>query len=714
MKHIYKIGLCVAFFVVATSCADNDLLEFSVEKPTTVALQEELNGYDFLKSYVNRQANTAFKLGAGVSVSEYISGDVRYRMINNNFDEVTAGYEMKHGAVVQANGSLSLSNVQNLLNMAKTAGITVYGHTLCWHANQNATYLNKTIAPEVIPSTGGPALEASVITNTDFEGGATGWAGWGNGSTRGVTAAGEGFGGTGFAYYFTNPSATNFWSAQVAYDLSPLQMGSTYVLNFRVRANTAGNIRAEIQSTSDYSSNGFGTFAMTTEWKEYTLETVASKADRNRFLFSFGDFAGTVYVDNVTLRRVNPDGGGASGKFVVADFEGDDLGITYPMTNGGSGTVVTDPQGSSKVLNIKGAQTHPQFEVTLPPGVNLGHCTTVTLDFLGTGSTGRFGAGMRMSVNGGALAAYGSPASFGAADNVWLREMIKLPVESLNLTEAQKKLNSFTLAVGSGTGTANYYIDNVTVDWKVTGDLIVEKTPEQKNEIITAELERWIAGMMEVSKEYVKAWDVVNEPMDDGSPYELKTGVGKTLSPDEFYWQDYMGKDYAVKAFELAREYGNTNDILFINDYNLEYNLDKCRGLIEYVEYIESKGVTVDGIGTQMHISTTTSKDNIVEMFELLAATGKLIKISELDIGVGVKTTAATDEHYIAQAEMYKFVVEKYLEIIPAAQRYGITIWSPRDSPENSGWRAGEPIGLWTEDGRIRKRAYAAVAEGLQ
>src|SRR5690606_1731130 len=112
-------------------------------------------------------------------------------------------------------------------------------------------------------------------------------------------------------------------------------------------------------------------------------------------------------------------------------------------------------------------------------------------------------------------------------------------------------------------------------------------------------LTQFISGMVDTCKNYVKAWDVVNEPMDDGKPYELKTGIGKAnIASDEFYWQDYMGKDYAVEAFKLARQHGNQDDKLFINDYNLEYNLDKCKGLIQYVEYIESKGAKVDGIGT--------------------------------------------------------------------------------------------------------------------
>ncbi len=83
-----------------------------------------------------------------------------------------------------------------------------------------------------------------------------------------------------------------------------------------------------------------------------------------------------------------------------------------------------------------------------------------------------------------------------------------------------------------------------------------------------------------------------------------------------------------------------------------------------------------------------------------------------MDIGVGVKTTVATDEDYIAQAEMFEYVVSKYMELIPANQRYGITVWSPFDSPKNGNWRAGEPIGLWTES-YLRKRAYGGFADGL-
>ncbi|MCU6167778.1 endo-1,4-beta-xylanase, partial [Enterobacter roggenkampii] len=127
-----------------------------------------------------------------------------------------------------------------------------------------------------------------------------------------------------------------------------------------------------------------------------------------------------------------------------------------------------------------------------------------------------------------------------------------------------------------------------------------------------------------------------------------------------------------VTAIRIARsQEGHADDKLFINDYGLENSLDKCRGLIEYVKYVESKGVKVDGIGTQMHVSLNgVNKETIAEHFRLLAATGKLIKISELDMGInvdgkGIKTEDATDEQLREQAELYKYIVKTYFEIIP-------------------------------------------------
>ena len=112
-----------------------------------------------------------------------------------------------------------------------------------------------------------------------------------------------------------------------------------------------------------------------------------------------------------------------------------------------------------------------------------------------------------------------------------------------------------------------------------------------------------------------------------------------------------------------------------------------------------------------MHISCyanpqtqESKKAAIVNMFKLMAASGKLVRVSELDMGYvdangnPVKTGDMTEEQHKQMAEHYKFVVKAYLENIPANQQWGICQWCATDAPVDSGWRGGEPVGLWDKD----------------
>lgn len=153
----------------------------------------------------------------------------------------------------------------------------------------------------------------------------------------------------------------------------------------------------------------------------------------------------------------------------------------------------------------------------------------------------------------------------------------------------------------------------------------------------------------------------------------------------------------------------------------------KVKSLINWIKRWESDGETkIDGIGTQMHVSYILNEadqkkqeESIVNMFELLAASGKLIKITELDMGIvekafgeGIKTELVTFEQHQKMSDFYKFIIQKYFEIIPVAQQYGITQWAATDSPADSGWRKGQPIGLWDLNYN-RKHTYAGFADGL-
>src|SRR5687768_8153576 len=156
MKRFSKITIGLAALFAVASCNRYEPLDYEVDKPESVTVQEDIDSYPALKSYINRSANPNFKFGVALSLDEYVNKSVKYRLANKNFDEIVLGYAMKHGAVVQADGSLALDNVKALLQTAKAAGVSVYGHTLAWHANQNAKYLNSLIAPIIIPATGGP------------------------------------------------------------------------------------------------------------------------------------------------------------------------------------------------------------------------------------------------------------------------------------------------------------------------------------------------------------------------------------------------------------------------------------------------------------------------------------------------------------------------------------------------------------------------------
>ncbi|AXY74592.1 1,4-beta-xylanase [Paraflavitalea soli] len=713
MNSLHKIAAGFTVLVAMAACNKYKAAEFSVDKPATVAAQEDIDAYPALKSYINRAAHPNFKWGVALGLQEYLDKGVKYRLANKNFDEIVLGYEMKHGAVVQANGNLELTKVKALLQTAGQAGMSVYGHTLVWHANQNAAYLNGLISPLVVTS---PAyandLNLAGLKDKSF----TGWnrASVGAGITV-ADAEGMGTGNKAIKLVSTGSSAAAT-DLQLITPSIAVNKAHKYEVVMYIKSDIAGEGRIAFEGLNnntpsiDWTKSGTATATFTTgiSWKEIRFQINDFAGDNIKLHIDLGYKPGVTYtVDVNNLYVFDTQGTPAINNLVAGgDFEtgtgwggwggASTRGITADgmgVGNKGKAFFVTNPTKSANYWDV---------QTSYPFAANLNNGETYELSFWVKGTA----AGI---IRPELQSADYSSNGFGqvAVTTDWKLVTIATPT-----TSADRSRLIFSYGEFAGT----VYIDDVVLkSSKATGGTttIAEKSPFEKTTIITGALDKWMKGMLEVSKPYVRAWDVVNEPMDDGKPYELKTGVGRTLAADEFYWQDYLGKDYGVMAFKQARLYGNANDTLFINDYNLEYNLDKCRGLIEYAKYIESKGGKVDGIGTQMHISITADKNNISEMFKLLAGTGKLIKISELDIGVGVKTTAATAEHYKAQAEMYKYVIDKYFELIPAKQRYGITIWSPLDSPANSSWRAGEPIGIWTE-AYVRKLAYASVAESLK
>ena len=272
----------------------------------------------------------------------------------------------------------------------------------------------------------------------------------------------------------------------------------------------------------------------------------------------------------------------------------------------------------------------------------------------------------------------------------------------------------------------------------------VPQTSQEKHDTLVYAMDKWIKGMMEACDGKVKAWDLVNEAIsgggNDGSGnYILQSASQENsgswdVGGSAFYWQDYMGSlEYVRQACRLARKYGPEDIKLFINDYNLESDWDdnkKLKSLINWIKKWEADGVTyIDGIGTQMHISCyenasiqSSIKSHITKMFQLMANSGKLVRVSELDMGYvrgsqrwgvsGVRTADVTEAEHKKMADFYEWIIKEYFRIIPPAQQWGICQWCTNDAPKESGWRAGEPVGIW-DSNNYRKHVYAGFVRGL-
>jgi endo-1,4-beta-xylanase len=256
--------------------------------------------------------------------------------------------------------------------------------------------------------------------------------------------------------------------------------------------------------------------------------------------------------------------------------------------------------------------------------------------------------------------------------------------------------------------TGTYWVDDIRIYQATAAPAAVVA------EKVDSALKKWIRASVTRYPGKVKAWDVVNEPYTDGASV-LRTGTGTT--GDTYYWAEWLGRGYITKAFNYAREYDATAD-LFLNDYNLEYNPVKLDSFVALANQLKTQGIPITGVGTQMHININTDKAGIDNMFIKLAATGLKVRVSELDVRINPSNNTgftATQTLLQQQADMYKYVLQSYYSKVPAAQRYGVTVWGVTD---NFSWyvttQNREEFALLFDQAYRKKAAYTGLWKGLK
>lgn len=729
LKNI-NLGLGLMALLALSSCADDKFSEYRTDMTKNLKDYQYLNNYEPLKKYVEDmkaagKCNPDFKLGIALEAAEFNKQALVYCLAGSNFNEMTAGNAMKMASCVKDDGSMDFSLVKEFVKNAQDADMTIYGHTLAWHAQQPNKYLKNLIKDKELPpdpNGGNKYLEI---------------------------ACGE--------------AGANKWDKQISYVLpKALVKGQSYVMTVKVKASDGGTFAAwPIWEASDNKNQWGGSndvqymadYDITNDYSTLKWEFTAN-FPIDKLQFVFGNVGGTISCDDFKLTKAGSD----ENLIENGDFAKEPA---HGWTPTGCTIKVASAAASKEVEQLVHEQTYkdgpfPFFAMGCEPPVENG-----AIHFVPTGDWSQFFVmpSSNNTLSEGNYVVYLDLSASKDASGVELTMQngwgasdqaitVKVPVSAgrhnVKLQMPNIAGGNYDIILKPQTADATLDVHSVKV-YQVKNLNSIPLTDEEKKNALTPALETWIDGMMEATDGYVTSWDVVNEALsgadkDGDGKYDLQSAKRGNVSADDaknnFYWQDYLGDiDYVRTAVAAARKSfaahnGDPEKLkLFINDYNLESDWDdngKLRSLIKWIHDWEADGVTkIDGIASQMHISCFADpvkqesvKNHIVKMLELMAGTGKLCKISELDMGyvdaAGKEVTydQMTEEQHKEMRDLYTFVLQQYFKIIPIDKQYGITQWCATDSPKDSGWRPGLATGLWDLN-YLRKHTYAGFAVGL-
>lgn len=537
----------------------------------------------------------------------------------------------------------------------------------------------------------------------------------------------------------------------------------------------AGELQFQYQNGSTYGSQGgYNSFTVGTDWQTFQYEfTIDKYDDVNRIILNFGKVGATYTIDDIQfgLKQDDPMENVMAGD--ASDFEGGTTGNWGSWGSNKESAEVEEGAGynNSKGLALKnkgdGNAWEAQCAYTFDDALQEGKKYIIQFYAKSSSPAGelqfQYQNGTTYSSQGGYntfsvgtdwvkceftfTPAYDDAnriiLNFGKVGGTYYIDNIKF-----GLAKDQNAAARGIQYIQASNGKAR----KVT---RASRKYFVLKSAAEKQAALEGAMEAWVSGVAKhlAEKNVVPyGYDVINEPIADGSnkyrgidegifggtwtedeqtmydaaPVETEAdGLTLNWGSNHWYWGYYV-KDYPVKAFQLARKYLPAETKLFVNDYNLETSPNKLDALIKFVKDIDEKNGTpiVDGIGSQMHVSLSCSddaeknaaniaalKEKVDAMFKTMAATGKLVRVTELDLSLG--TSSPSSNQYKAQSDAYRMIMESYKANVPAAQQSGITIWSLSDNEaEHEYWLKGQVPNLFDKDYK-RKWAYKGFCDGI-
>jgi endo-1,4-beta-xylanase len=153
----------------------------------------------------------------------------------------------------------------------------------------------------------------------------------------------------------------------------------------------------------------------------------------------------------------------------------------------------------------------------------------------------------------------------------------------------------------------------------------------------------------------VREYSVVNEAFSR----KLLTGGNHD------WWGERLNYEYIDKSFIWARA-ADPNAILLLNDFGNETEGDISNLMYNYVKDAKARGIPIDAIGMQMHMSGTNSppKTQVVANMRRFAALGVKVYVTEFDVNMHDVKGSKKDKE-VQQAAIYSNMLGACLEVGP-------------------------------------------------
>jgi endo-1,4-beta-xylanase len=208
--------------------------------------------------------------------------------------------------------------------------------------------------------------------------------------------------------------------------------------------------------------------------------------------------------------------------------------------------------------------------------------------------------------------------------------------------------------------------------WGIHNPAWLEKgtfTPAELHDL----MQRHIATVAGHFAGKVFAWDVVNEAFDSNgglrhSVWFDQPGIGLADK----------GTAYIEQAFRWAHD-ADPKALLFYNDYAAEGINAKSDAIYAMVKDFKERGVPIDGVGLQVHLSLADADklSSLDANLSRLAALGLQVQITELDVGLPIPANGQLRDPKDArrQADLYALVARACVEnpACTAFQTWGFT-----------------------------------------